>query len=152
MIQVALADLAPGCTVELAGLRCTVETTFDLTSDGYTWQDHRLIGHTWWHWLTVEVDDGEVTCTGWTERPDLAPLAADAGGRSIEVDGRKYKRGERGDGSYRQRGSDDVGAYDYIDYTDGDDRLSFERFGTDPYEASVGTELPLSSVRAWRSA
>ncbi len=152
MIEVSLADLAPGCTVEVAGLRCTVETTFDLVADGWTWQDHRLIGHHWWHWLTVEVDDGEVSCVGWTERSDLAALAADAGGRKIEVDNRTYKRAERGVGTYRQRGSDDAGRYEYIDYADGSDRLSFERFGTDPFEASTGTQLPTGSIRAWRSA
>lgn len=152
MIEVSLTDLAPGCIVEIAGLRCTVDATFDLTSDGWTWQDHRLIGHSWWHWLTVEVDRGEVSCAGWTERCDLAPLAMDAGGRTMTVDGLKYKRSERGTGTYRQRGTDDSGPYEYLDYATGRDRLSFERFGTDPFEAAVGGDIPIGTVRAWRPA
>ncbi|KGN33806.1 hypothetical protein N802_08345 [Knoellia sinensis KCTC 19936] len=151
---VPLVDLEPGFVVHVAETSATVVGSVWLRQDGFVWSEHLLQGAgLGGQWLSVEDDEGQLTVRLWTPRPDLTVQVTQPDGRWMRVDGRRWTRREKGEAEYLTEGRTPYGPSgrcEYADYRHKDDRLSFERFGTLPWDVSTGRALPAAAVRAFR--
>jgi hypothetical protein len=115
-----------------------VEGTIRLSQDGFQWQEHRLVDGADTLWLSVEDDEG-LEVVVWHRSP---PGALEPGAASITHGGTTYTLEERGSAAYTAEGSTGTatsGQMDFADYANGDERLSFERWGGDGgWEVSTG--------------
>lgn len=145
MLGKSLEQIGPGSRLRLLGMDVTVTSSIDLTSEGWSWQEHQILGHAWVHWLTVEMDEGQLLCATWTERPDLVEVSP--GGRKLKVDGLTFRREDDGRGTYAMRDGSDHGDYEYYDYECDDQMLSFDRYGDGPWEASLGRAVPTGQIQ-----
>lgn len=147
---VSIAGLAPGVVVHVQGRAARITGSIRLTEDGETWSEHLLQGAGLGaQWLSVEDGDSPLVRL-WTSRPDLT---AAPGGRRLTLNGRRWARHEQGTADYRTRGRTpygDSGQCEYLDYRSEDEFLSFERFGTLPWEISTGVTVPAHQVTAYR--
>ena len=146
---VRLTELAPDVIVQVHQRRTPIVASVWLEQDDFVWSEHLLQDGATTQWLSVEDDDG-LTLTLWTPRPDLV---AEPDGRWVRVDGRRWTRYERGEANYMVEGRSPygpAGRCTYADYRSDGERLSFERFGSLPWEISIGRSVPVSAVRAFR--
>lgn len=120
--------------------------------DGFVWHEHHLDDTSVRRWLSVE-DDEELELCFWTAvtAPTLAPGAA-----SLDWDGTTYTREEHGHARFTATGSTGTGpegTVEYYDYTAGDRRLSFERYGTaGDWEVAVGEVVNERALDIYPSA
>ena len=123
-------DLKPGDLVELRGQTYAVRGTLRLTQDGYTWTENFLdtgVGSK--AWISVE-DDPDLEVVLWHEVPGAAVTP---GPDTVELEGRRYQSEEAGSARFTSAGTTGVatsGRMAYHDYQAGDDRLSFEDYGS----------------------
>ena len=149
-IPVPLVDLEPGVVVQVGARPAPVVGSIWLRQDGFVWSEHLFseagVGA---RWLSVEDDDG-LTVTLWTSRPELTGQPE---GRWMRVDGRRWTRREKGEVDYLSEGRTPYGPSgrcEFADYRSGEERLSFEKFGSLPWEVSTGRVLAPASVTAYR--
>ena len=119
-----------------------VEGTIRLNQDGFRWDEHRLVDGADTEWLSVEDDEG-LEVIVWQRTPPSNAL--EPGPDEITYEGKNYSLEERGSAAYTAEGSTGTapsGHMDFADYSAGDDRLSFERWGADGgWEVSTGTVI-----------
>ena len=118
-----------GDVVAHEGRDFLVRGTLAMDEDGYAWQEHHLDDTTIRRWLSVE-DDEELEIVLWqsVDAPDLQPGPTD-----LTYEGTAFRRQEQGRASFTASGSTGTapsGTVEYADYSAGDHRLSFERFGS----------------------
>ena len=115
-----------------------VEGTLRLSQDGFEWQEHRLVDGERTLWLSVEDDEGLEVVT-WERSRELG---LEPGARTLTHDGVEYELDERGQASFTAEGSTATGAsgkVEFADYSAGERRLSFERYGEEAgWEAGLG--------------
>lgn len=134
--------LAVGDVVNHAGSDFLVDGTLRFEQGGFTWQEHLLADGDRRMWLSVEDDEG-LEVTEWTRArvPGLEPDRP-----KLEYEGVSYELDERGTAVYTSEGRTGAppsGKAEFADYVAGDQRLSFERYGTEgDWEVSVGKVVP----------
>lgn len=141
--------LRAGDMVDYQGVLYFVRGSLRLTEGGSTWSEHFLDDARGERcWISVEADP-DVEVVLW--RPTEA--VTEPAGDSMELDGARFRRRERGTARYRSEGTTTVaeqGSVDYVDYRgDGDRALSFERFDGGPWEAGTGEPVILSALRVY---
>ena len=115
-----------------------VRGTLAFDQDGFVWHEHHLDDTTTRRWLSVE-DDEELELCLWqsVSAPDLQPGAGE-----LAYEGTTYRREEQGRATFTATGSTGTapsGTVEFVDYTAGDRRLSFERFAaTGDWEVGIG--------------
>jgi hypothetical protein len=137
---VDVRSLSPGAVVGFEGRDWVVRGTIAFQQSGFTWHEHHLDDATTRRWLSVE-DDEELEVCLWegVDAPELTP-----GAPRLDHDGVSYALDERGTASYRSYGTTGTppeGQMEFVDYTAGDKRLSFERYAGDTWEVSLGRVL-----------
>lgn len=127
-----------GDVVNHDGRDWIVEGTLRFEQGGFRWAEHRLVDGTDSLWLSVEDDEG-IELVIW-ER--LRGATLEPGPGTLEHGGVTYELDERGKANYTSEGvtgSSGGGKAEFADYMQGDQRLSFERYGDDGgWEISVG--------------
>lgn len=128
-----------------------VRGTITLDQDGFVWWEHHLDDVSIRRWLSVE-DDEELELCLWEGvlAPELAPGAA-----SLNHGGAAYALAEQGRAHYTSAGATGTaptGEMEFYDYAAGDRRLSFERYGGETWEVSVGTVVNERSLDIYPSA
>lgn len=143
-------QLKPGDLVELRGETYAVRGTVRLTQDGYVWTENFLdTGLGGKAWISVE-DDPDLEVVLWHE---LSGVAIEPGPETVEVDGRRYHSEEAGSARFTSAGTTGVatsGRMAYHDYQAGDDRLSFEDYGSG-WECARGELLTRADYRIFPS-
>lgn len=146
-------QLRAGAIVEIRGHDYTVRGSLRLTEDGWSWDEHFLDDAQGKRvWLSVE-EDPELELVLFTELPDAEVRP----GKSIEVEGRAYRRTESGTAQYTTEGTtglDSGGTVHYQDYAaDDDTRLALEAYGDGgKWEISRGEVLSRYEVRIFPAA
>ncbi|MGH4012590.1 MAG: DUF4178 domain-containing protein [Pseudonocardiaceae bacterium] len=141
--------LRAGDMVDYRGTLFFVRGSLRLKEGGYHWAEHFLDDSRGQRcWISVEEDpDLEVVLWQPTE------AVAEPGGDSMDVEGVRYRRDERGTAQYTSEGTTTVaatGAVEYVDYRgEGARALSFERFDGGPWEAGLGEAVVLSALRVY---
>ena len=135
--------LKPGDVVRQGARDWIVRGTLSFDQDGFEWQEHLLDDATTRRWLSVE-DDEELEIVLWESvtAPELTP-----GPGSVEHGGVTYRLDEHGEATYKAEGSTGTpatGRVEYYDYTAGDRRLAFERYGTSTSSWEVGTGVVIN--------
>lgn len=138
-----LARLRPGQSLRVEGVQVAIGEVIELSEKTWTWTEYRLDGHPGIEWLTVDFDDDEVEVSAWREHY-TGPTEPD--GRRMTVDGRKYKRTDKGVAAYSTPGGAETGRYAYVEYECDDDLLAFEKYDDEPWRSCTGRRLPLSAV------
>lgn len=135
--------LEPRDVVAYEGTDYVVDRTIHFDEDGFRWQEHLLLDAVDGKklWLSVEDDEGvEVAVYAPLAGVDLQPGAA-----TVDHDGVTFKREEQGSARFRIERADDSppesGQMQYADYRASDRLLSFEKYGSGGWEASVGTAI-----------
>jgi hypothetical protein len=141
----SLETIALGDVVTIRGERMVYEGEIMLSEDGYHWQELRMAGSPE-RYLGVEyTPEPELTLWSAVEAPGVEP-----GPRTLDVNGRRYRREERGTARFRAvnvPGLPEHGTCDYVDYVAEDGTLmSFERFQGGAWEASSGVPVHRSEV------
>lgn len=140
-----LGTIALGDVVTARGLRMVYEGEILFQEGTSRWQELRMAGSPE-RYLGVEYTP-EPELILWTSAalPGLEP-----GPRSLDVDGRRYRRTEHGTARFRAvgvPGLPEEGVCEYVDYAAEDGLLlSFERFQGRPWETSSGVALHPSEV------
>lgn len=148
-LSTALTDLRPGMVLTVRGERLPIRYSVWLEQDDVVWSEHLLdTGGLEMRWFTVEAEEEDegLILTTWQTRPDLV---SEPGGRTVRVDGRRWRRYEHGTANFMTEGEGHyppAGSCEYHDYRDGEDRLSFERFATLPWEVSLGRRVAPGEV------
>jgi len=141
-------QLQAGAIVEIRGHDYTVRGSLRLNEEGWSWDEHFLDDAQGKRiWLSVE-EDPELELVLFTALPDAEVRP----GKSIEWEGRNYRRTESGTARYTTEGTtglDDGGTVHYQDYvSDDDSRLALEAYGDNgKWEASRGEVLSRYEVR-----
>lgn len=134
---ISARDIGVGAVVTYEGRDWVVRGTLEIEEDGFTWHEHHLDDATTRRWLSVE-DDEELEVCLWEKI--LAP-ELDPGPPTLQHAGVAYTLDEHGRARYRATGTTGTppeGAVEYHDYVAGRQRLSFERYGGEGWEASIG--------------
>lgn len=145
--------LRAGAIVEIRGVNYSVRGSLRLTEDGWSWAEHFLDDAKGRRvWLSVE-EDPELELVLFTSLDD----AGVAPGKSIELEGRTYRRTETGTARFTAEGTtglDPTGTLRYQDYVaDDDSRLSMEAYGSgEKWEVSRGEVLSRYEVRIFPAA
>ncbi|MBA3747772.1 MAG: DUF4178 domain-containing protein [Solirubrobacterales bacterium] len=130
--------LKVGDVVNYEGGDYIVEGTLRFNQGGFTWQEHRLVDGPNSLWLSVEDDEGLEIVT-WQR---LKGAALEPGPGSLKHGGVTYELDERGKANFTSEGTTGApggGKAEFADYENGDERLSFERYGDDGgWEISLG--------------
>ena len=118
-----------------------VEGTLRFEQGGFRWAEHRLVDGSDSLWLSVEDDEGlELVVWSRLRGSELEP-----GPGTLEHGGVAYELDEKGRANYTSEGvtgASGGGKAEFADYMDGDQRLSFERYGDDGgWEISVGVVI-----------
>lgn len=128
-----------GDTVVLEGTTGRVTATIGyLGADAESWTGAcvDLGGHT--EWVTLVDEEHGLEVCRWTK---LSSKPGKAGAEEIAYGGRTFRKRESGTADYDAHGDVDlpsVGRVKYVDYADEDQRLSFEAYDDELWEASVG--------------
>nr|WP_223205114.1 DUF4178 domain-containing protein [Gordonia jinghuaiqii] len=143
-------NLKPSDLVELRGETYAVRGTVRLTQDGYTWTENFLdTGLGTKAWISVE-DDPDLEVVLWQE---LTGVAVTPGADTVEIEGRSYRSEEAGTARFTSAGTTGLaasGRMAYHDYQAGDDRLSFEDYGSG-WECARGEVLQRADYRIYPS-
>ncbi|MDL9946726.1 DUF4178 domain-containing protein [Gordonia sp. ABSL11-1] len=141
-------QLEPGDLVELRGETFAVRGTLRLTQGGYVWTENFLdTGTGRKAWISVE-DDPDLEVVLWHELPGVTLTP---GPQSLELDGRRYSSDESGGADYTSAGTTGLApraSMRYHDYEAGDERLSFEDFGSG-WECARGEVIERSEYRIY---
>lgn len=128
-----------------------VEGSIRLNQDGFRWEEHRLVDGADTEWLSVEDDEG-LEVVVWQRTP---PAGLEPGAPEITYEGQTYQLDEQGSAAFTAEGSTGTatsGQMDFADYSDGDERLSFERWGSDGgWEVSTGHVIAEHSLDIYPS-
>ena len=138
---VGVRDLGVGAVVSYGGRDFVVRGTLAFDQDGFTWQEHLLDDADIRRWLSVEEDE-ELEVVLW-EQASAAGLTP--GEPWVERGDVRYELDEHGEATFRAEGTTGTaptGRVEYWDYAAGDQRLSFERYGSGGWEVGVGTRVP----------
>ena len=130
-------QLKVGDVVAFEGRDYVVRGTIRLEQSGFSWDEHLLDDTRRRIWLSVEDDEGLELCV-WDR---LSGTLLEPGPPSLSYDGRDFRLTERGEATFRSEGTTGTassGRMEYADYSAGDERLSFERFGATTWEVSRG--------------
>jgi Domain of unknown function (DUF4178) len=142
-----LTELTPGTVLTVRGRRARIRGSVWLEQQDFVWSEHLLdLAEPGAHWLSVEQDDA-LTLTTWETRADLL---ARPEGRIVRLDGRTWRRQEKGTANFMVEGElhyPPAGTCEYHDYRAGEQRLSFERFGGGAWEVSLGRTITAADVR-----
>ncbi len=118
-----------------------VEGTLRFEQGGFRWAEHRLVDGSDSLWLSVEDDEG-LELVVWSR---LRGCELEPGPGTLEHGGVAYELDEKGRANYTSEGvtgASGGGKAEFADYMDGDQRLSFERYGDDGgWEISVGVVI-----------
>ncbi|GAC70104.1 DUF4178 domain-containing protein [Gordonia soli] len=143
-------QLKPSDLVEIRGETYAVRGTLRLSQGGFIWTENFLdTGLGQKAWISVE-DDPDLEVVLWRE---LSGVTVSPGPSSIDLDGRRYTSDESGGASFTSAGTTGLaasGSVRYHDYSAGDDRLSFEDFGSG-WEAARGEVLSRAEYRIYPS-
>ncbi|WP_207839976.1 DUF4178 domain-containing protein [Williamsia soli] len=137
--------LKPGDLVEVRGETFAVRGTLTLTQGGFSWTENFLdTGTGRKAWVSVE-EDPDLEVVLWEE---LTGVTATPGPATIDVEGRRYTSDEAGSARFSSLGTTGLatGNMSYHDYAAGDDRLSFEDFGSG-WECARGQVLARAEYR-----
>lgn len=130
--------LKVGDVVNYEGRDYVIEGTLRFDQGGFRWNEHRLVDGADTLWLSVEDDEG-LEIVVWRR---LRGAALEPGPGTLEHGGVTYELDERGRASFSSEGTTGApggGTAEFADYAQGDERLSFERYGDDGgWEISVG--------------
>jgi hypothetical protein len=141
-------QLKPGDLVELRGETFAVRGTLRLSQSGFEWTENFLdTGTGRKAWLSVE-DDPDLEVVLWHE---LTGVTLTPGPDALELDGRRYHSDEAGSAEFSSTGTTGLnqrGSMRYHDYEAGDERLSFEDFGSG-WESARGEVLARSEYRIY---
>ena len=131
-------SLKLGDVVNHDGADWIVEGTIRLNQDGFAWQEHRLVDGERSLWLSVEDDEG-LEVVVWERAPETG---LEPGAEQLSHEGVSYELEERGRADFTAEGSTATatsGRAEFVDYSAGDKRLSFERYGEDAgWEVGLG--------------
>lgn len=132
-------DLKPSDLIEIRGQTYAVRGTLRLTqasdatgygAPGYVWTENFIdTGVGTKAWISVE-DDPDLEVVLWQE---LTGVVVQPGAPTIDLDGRRYAFDEAGRARFTSAGTTGVtgtGNMAYQDYQAGNDRLSFEDYGS----------------------
>lgn len=142
--------LKPGDLVEIRGETYAVRGTLRLSQDGFSWAENFLdtgLGNK--AWISVE-DDPDLEVVLWRE---LRGVTIAPGAAYVDLDGRRYVDDEAGNAQFTSFGTTglaQVGRMRYHDYEAGNDRLSFEDYGSG-WECARGEVLSHSEYRIYPS-
>ncbi|MFT3661658.1 MAG: DUF4178 domain-containing protein [Gordonia sp. (in: high G+C Gram-positive bacteria)] len=143
-------QLTPADLVEIRGTTFAVRGIIRLTQSGYSWiEAHLDTGTGRRGWLSVE-EDPDLEVVLWTELDGVTTVP---GPPTVDVEGRRYDSEESGAARFTSiatTGVSATGNMRYHDYRAGDDRLSFEDFGSG-WEASRGERLHRGEFRIYPS-
>ncbi|PYE12986.1 uncharacterized protein DUF4178 [Williamsia limnetica] len=137
--------LKPGDMVDIRGEMFAVRGTLTLSQSGFSWTENFLdTGTGRKAWVSVE-EDPDLEVVLWEE---LTGVTVAPGPDTIDVDGRRYTSDEAGSARFSSQGTTGLatGNMSYHDYTAGDDRLSFEDFGSG-WECARGRVLARAEYR-----
>ncbi|ORM25148.1 DUF4178 domain-containing protein [Williamsia sp. 1135] len=137
--------LKPGDLVEVRGETFAVRGTLTLSQSGFSWTENFLdTGTGRKAWVSVE-EDPDLEVVLWEE---LSGVTAAPGPDTIDVEGRRYTSDEAGSARFSSLGTTGLatGNMSYHDYAAGDDRLSFEDFGSG-WECARGQVLARAEYR-----
>ncbi|GAB88979.1 DUF4178 domain-containing protein [Gordonia rhizosphera] len=140
--------LKPGDLVELRGQTYAVRGTLRLSQSGFVWTENFLdTGSGSKLWLSVE-DDPDLEVVAWQE---LSGVTLSPGPATVDLDGRRYISDESGSAEFESAGTTGLaprGSMRYHDYEAGDQRLSFEDFGSG-WECARGEVVARSEYRIY---
>ncbi|MGC5255944.1 DUF4178 domain-containing protein [Gordonia sp. DT218] len=143
-------QLKPSDLVDLRGDTFAVRGTLRLSQSGYLWTENFLdTGTGRKAWISVE-DDPDLEVVLWHE---LTGVTLTPGPDSLELDGRRYHSDESGSAEFTSIGTTGLaarGSMRYHDYEAGDERLSFEDFGSG-WECARGEVIERSEYRIYPS-
>lgn len=143
-------QLKPSDLVEIRGQTYAVRGTLRLTQGSYVWTENFLdTGLGSKVWLSVE-DDPDLEVVLWRELPGVTLTP---GPDSIEFEGRRYSSEEAGAAEFTSAGTTGLtarGSVRYHDYLAGEDRVSFEDFGSG-WECARGELLARTDYRIYPS-
>lgn len=133
-------SLKVGDVVSYAGADFVIRGTLRFDQDGFQWQEHLLDDANKRRWLSVE-DDEELEVVLWESltAPELQP-----GAPTLEHAGVRYSLSEHATARFTAEGTTGTapsGPFEYYDYAQGEQALSFERYGSGGWEVGVGTEI-----------
>ncbi|GAB07954.1 DUF4178 domain-containing protein [Gordonia amarae] len=143
-------NLVPGDMIEIRGQTFAVRGTLRLRQDGYEWTENFIdTGTGRKSWISVE-DDPDLEVVLWQE---VGPDTISPGPYTLDLDGRRYTSDESGQARFTSTGTTGVaasGVMAYHDYESGDQRLSFEDYGSG-WEAARGEVLGRGEYRIYPS-
>lgn len=143
-------NLKPSDLIEIRGETFAVRGTVRLTQDGYIWTENYIdTGTGRKAWISVE-DDPDLEVVLWNE---LSGVTATPGPPTIDLEGRRYTFDEEGSARFTSAGTTGVastGSMRYHDYQAGNDRLSFEDYGSG-WECARGELLSHAEYRIYPS-
>lgn len=141
-------DLKPSDLIDIRGQTYAVRGTLRLQQDGYVWTENFIdTGTGLKAWISVE-DDPDLEVVLWQA---ISGVVAAPGGPTIDLDGRRYLFDESGRARFISAGTTGVagtGNMAYHDYRAGNDRLSFEDYGSG-WECARGEVLAHSEYRIY---
>ncbi|MEE3849860.1 DUF4178 domain-containing protein [Gordonia sp. LSe1-13] len=141
-------QLKPGDLVELRGETFAVRGTLRLSQSGFEWTENFLdTGTGRKAWISVE-DDPDLEVVLWHE---CKGVTVSPGPDAVELDGRRYHSDEAGSADFASTGTTGLGgrgSMRYHDYEAGDERLSFEDFGSG-WECARGEVIARSEYRIY---
>ncbi|MBT0567001.1 DUF4178 domain-containing protein [Williamsia sp. CHRR-6] len=137
--------LKPGDLVEIRGQSYFVRGTLMLEQSGFRWTENFLdTGVGVKGWISVE-EDPDLEVVLWSE---LQGVTITPGAPTIELEGRSYRFDESGNARFTSMGTTGLttGVMAYQDYEAGNDRLSFEDYGSG-WECARGQVLSRAEYR-----
>ncbi len=143
-------QLKPGDLIEIRGETFAVRGTLRLSQDGFSWAENFLdtgLGRK--AWISVE-DDPDLEVVVWQE---LTGVTVAPGPAYVDLEGRRFVNDEAGSAQFTSFGTTglaQVGRMRYHDYEAGNDRLSFEDYGSG-WECARGEVLSHSEYRIYPS-
>ncbi|MFW0783210.1 DUF4178 domain-containing protein [Gordonia sp. CPCC 206044] len=140
--------LKPGDLVDLRGSTFAVRGTLQLSQGGFRWTENFLdTGTGRKAWISVE-DDPDLEVVLWHE---LTGVTLTPGPATLELDGHRYVSDESGGADFTSVGTTGLtarGSMRYHDYEAGDERLSFEDFGSG-WECARGEVIDRGEYRIY---
>lgn len=129
----ALANAPVGAATMIGGTRGVILGTMILDEAGDRWIEHLIQdAQQRRFWISIE-NYSETTATRWDDI-DMWAIKGGPDDSRVDYNGTAYRRNETGTATYETRGDLDVtdgGSLDYVDFSAGDSKIGFERFGAE---------------------